>query len=191
MAGTGRGPGEARESGPGQPREVGRGPVFCADGGEGWRQEQGAGGTEQEPWRPPPHPPCGPDEEPLGPELGEQGGQQGARSSFQSGAQAAPASAVPIPRLPDPWAFRHAVPSAQNTLPFSPSACSSRSRPLGGGVADWHASPRSGAPPQRMGSQHRPAPAASPRAPPLSELELGQGPAHPSSGQCLGVRERW
>lgn len=49
-----RGPGEARENGPGQPREVGRGPVSCADGGEGWRQERGAGGTEQEPWRPPP-----------------------------------------------------------------------------------------------------------------------------------------
>lgn len=132
-----------------------------------------------------PHPPCGPDEEPPGPELGEQGGQQGARSSFQSGAQAALASAVPIPCLPDPCAFRHAVPSAQNMLPFSPSACSSCSRPLGGGVADWHGSPRLGAPPQRMGSQHRPAPGFFQSPAPL-RAGAGSGPSPPILGSVLG-----
>ena len=119
--------------------------MSCADGGEVWRQEQGAGGLEIAP-----HPPCGPDEEPPGPELGEEGSKEGAQSSFHSRAQAAPTSPVLIPCLPDPWAFRHAVPSAQNTLPFS-SACSSCSCPLGGGVTppSWHGSARLGALPAR------------------------------------------
>lgn len=59
-------------------------------------------------------------------------------------------------------------------------------------MADWHASPRSGAPPQRMGVSAQTCPCSFlPRAPASSELELGffRGPAHPSSGQCLGVRE--
>lgn len=117
----------AQGEGRGRPEGAGRGipgrregalcPALTEGRGGGRSREPGSWGKSHGDCTP--RPPCGLGAEPPGPGLGE-GSKQGARSSFQSRAQPAAAAPVLIPRSPDPGP---SVPSAQNTHPFSPSAC--------------------------------------------------------------------